>query len=146
MGDNSKDVSDILHENYNLTLSIDLTEEFSENSDSILIKPFECSICQMTFVGYEKFLGHICVQIKKQLDFHNQDDFEDEYKSLDISEKESDYIPRKKKCRKSNTKTAQAKISKIIEKTSKHSLDISESESDYIPKKKKSKKNNMKKL
>ena len=77
----------------------------------------------------------MCVQIKKQLDFHNQDDFEDENKSLDISESESDYIPKKKKSRKSNMKTAQAK-------TNKHSLDISESESDYLPKNKKS---NMKK-
>ena len=99
----------------------------------------------MTYVSYEKFLGHACVQIKKQLDFHHQDNFEDEKKSLDISESESDYIPKKKKSRKNNMKTAQAKIGKIIEKTNKHSLDISESESDYLSKKKKSKKSNMKK-
>ena len=96
----------------------------------------------MTYVSYEKFLGHACVQIKKQLDFHHRDNFEDEKKSLDISESESDYIPKKKKSRKSNMKTGQAKIGKIIKKTKKHSLGISESESDYFPKKKKS---NMKK-
>ena len=60
----------------------------------------------------------MCVQIKKQLDFHNQDDFEDENKSLDISESESDYLPKNKK---SNMKKAQAKIEKIVEKTNKHS-------------------------
>ena len=99
----------------------------------------------MTFVSYENFLGHICVQIKKQLDFHNQDDFEDENKSLHISESETDHIPIKNKSKKSNMKKSQAKIEKIVEKTNRHSLHVSEKESNYLPKKKKSKKGNMNK-
>ena len=99
----------------------------------------------MTYVSYENFLGHACVQIKKQLDFHNQDDFDDENKSLDISESESACIPKNKKSRKSNMKTAQAKMGKIIEKSNKQSLNTSKSESNYFPKKKKNKKSNMKK-
>ena len=44
-----------------------------------------------------------------------------ENKSLDFSESESDYIPKKKKSKKNNMKKTSAKIEKIAKKTNKHS-------------------------
>jgi hypothetical protein len=85
-----------------------------------------CSICQMTFSSHEEVLGHNCVQIKeekpeideeKQLNFTREEDFKDEKYSLDISESDSDYSPKKKKSKKSHlNKAGQIKIKKSDKK------------------------------
>jgi len=67
-----------------------------------------CLKCQMTFTTHEELFVHSCVFIKvetndfeesKELDFSKQWDFKREIVQSNPSETESDYSPKKKKCK-----------------------------------------------
>ena len=73
-----------------------------------------CLKCQMTFTTYEELFVHSCIYIKVEtndfeestaLDFSNERDFKHDIVQSNSSEVDSDYSPKKKKCK-------QKKISK----------------------------------
>ena len=70
-----------------------------------------CLTCHMTFATHEELYAHTCAQIKveidevepdKQSDLVGQEDFNNKVDPLDLSENDSEYSPKKKKCKKNN--------------------------------------------
>ena len=79
----------------------------------------------MTFGSHEELFVHTCAQIKvevveaedsKQLNSIVQEDFRNEIDPIKVSENDSDYSPKKKKQKKTNTKKKVTKQQKNGEK------------------------------
>ena len=90
--ENSEDVSDIVHENY----------ETGEIIEGI----YTCVQIKEETVEIEE---------ERQINFHGQEDFKDKNNPLDIFESDLDYIPKKTKSKKSNMKSTKAKKDRLHE-------------------------------